>query len=87
MTSAQELELMKTMAQIRKELHELKNLINPLVPPKDEFLDTKGAIKLTGFSRCKIFNLMRDGAIPYTKKENRLRFSRNELIKWMQQTV
>ena len=65
----------------------MKNLVNPLVPPKDEFLDTKGAIKLTGFSRCKIFNLMRDGEIPYTKVENRLRFSRNELIKWMQQTV
>lgn len=85
MTSAQELELMRTIAQIRKEVRELKNLINPLIPPKDEYMDTRGAMKLTGFSRRKIFNLIHEGNIPCTKVENRLRFSRNQLIQWMQQ--
>lgn len=85
MTPAQETNLMKQIAQLCKEVRELKNLVNPLVPPKDEYMDTKGAIKFTGFSRRKITNLIHDGLIPYTKVENRLRFSRNALIQWMQQ--
>lgn len=87
MNASQETLLLKTVAQIQKELRELKNLVNPLVPPKDKFLDMKETIELTGFSRRKIFSLMKDGEIPYTKVDNRLRFSRNNLIKWMQQTV
>lgn len=85
MNASQETLLLKTVAQIQKELRELKNLVNPLVPPKDEYMNTQGAMKLTGFSRRKITNLIHDGAIPYTKVENRLRFSRNSLIQWMQQ--
>ena len=79
MNASQETLLLKTVAQIQKELRELKNLVNPLVPPKDEILNMREAMQLT------IYGLTHDGAIPYTKVENRLRFSRNSLIQWMQQ--
>lgn len=85
MTSAQELELMRTISQIRKELRELKNLVNPLVPKRDEYLDFKEAQAFLKFSRSKMFKLMSEGTIPFAKVENRLRFSRNALIQWMQQ--
>lgn len=85
MNANQESILFKQLAQIQKELRELKNLVNPLVPPKDEILNMREAMQLTGFSKRKIYGLTHDGAIPYTKVENRLRFSRNSLIQWMQQ--
>ena len=54
MNASQETLLLKTVAQIQKELRELKNLVNPLVPPKDEILNMREAMQLTGFSQRKI---------------------------------
>lgn len=85
MTPAQETNLMKQIAQLCKEVRELKNLVNPLAPKRDEYLDFKEAQAFLKFSRSKMFKLMSDGTIPFAKVENRLRFSRNALIQWMQQ--
>lgn len=83
MTPQQESELLRTLRTMKAELKELKEMLNPIAPAKDELLTFKQGAELLKFSVSKLRKLVADGEIPYTKKENRIRFSRNALIQWM----
>lgn len=78
-----EQELLNSIRSLKREIVEIKKLVTPLAPQNDEFLNVSQAIALTGFSERKIRQLVADGEIPYTKKANRIRFSKISLTKWL----
>ena len=83
MTPQQESELLRTIKSMKAELKELKEMINPVAPKRDEILTFKQGAEFLKFSVSKLRKLVANGEIPYTKKESRIRFSRNALIQWM----
>ena len=85
MTPQQEKELLRTITLLIRKIDKIEELITPLAPAKDEFLDFKEAQAFLKFSRSKLRQLISDGGIPYNKVENRIRFSRNSLVKWISQ--
>ncbi len=68
---------------IHKELHELKEKIDPLLPKGDRILNFNEAVEFLKISKRKLRQLVSDGEVPYSKKENRIRFSQNSLILWL----
>ena len=49
-----------------------------------EILDVEGAADVLGVSKTTIYKLARDGAIPATRVGREWRFSRNNLVKWIE---
>ena len=85
MTPAQENELIRTVRNLRTTISEIKDLILPIAPQKDEMFTSKQACKFLSFSDRTLRRFVAAGTIPYTKKGNRLIFSRNSLLKWLNQ--
>lgn len=85
MTPAQENELIRSVRSLKTTMSEIKDLILPIAPQKDEMLTSKQACKFLSFSDRKLRRFVAAGTIPYTKKGNRLIFSRNSLLKWLNQ--
>lgn len=78
-------EVIRLLKSMKKEISELRELVTPLAPKKDEILDFKEAQAFLKFSRSKLRQLIKDNEIPYSKKENRIKFSKNALIQWINQ--
>ena len=85
MTPAQENELIRSVRSLKITISEIKDLILPIAPQKDEMLTSKQACQFLSFSERKLRRFVSAGTIPYTKKGNRLIFSRNSLLKWLNQ--
>ena len=49
-----------------------------------EILDVEGAADVLGVSKTTIYKLARDGTIPATRVGREWRFSRNNLVKWIE---
>lgn len=78
-------EVIRLLKSMKKEIAELRELVTPLSPKKDEILYFKEAQVFLKFSRSKLRQLIRDNEIPFSKKESRIRFSKNALVQWMNQ--
>jgi excisionase family DNA binding protein len=50
--------------------------------PEDQVLDVKGAAELLDLRCATIYTKVSKGQIPYSRNAGKLRFSRNELVKW-----
>lgn len=85
MTPAQENELIRTVRMLRKEVSELRDLVSPIAPSKDEILTVKQAADFLKFSNRKIYRLVEKNRIPFSKKESRIKFSKNALLVWLNQ--
>ena len=80
-----DLEILRTLRQLRKEITELREMVAPIAPKKDEMLDAKGAADLLKYTPRQIYKMKAEGVIPYTMIGRNVRFSRNSLLVWLNQ--
>lgn len=85
MTPAQVNELFRTIKALRKEIAELRDLVSPIAPAKDEILNVRQAADFIGCTERHVYRLVSNGMIPYAKKGSRLKFSKNSLVQWLNQ--
>lgn len=88
MTTQQEQELFKTLRSLKKEIGELKDMLVPYKPKKDEFLTTKEALRILKISERKLHNMLSNDELPFaTKAGHRWRFSKNGIEAYLSKTL
>ena len=85
MTPVEEKEIIRTLRNLKKDISEIKELVAPISPGKDEIFNFSQTKDFLSFSERKLRRLIAAGTIPYTKKGSRLYFTRNSLIQWLNQ--
>lgn len=83
MKPEQENEILKTIRLLKNEIKELKELVTPIAPNKNKFLNTKEACAMIKCSRAKLYRLMNEGIIPYEQSGKIRLLSEYELIKYI----
>ena len=81
------MEILRTLRLLRREISELREMVTPISPKKDELLTAKGAAELLKYTTRKIYKMKAEGEIPYVVMGRSVRFSRNALLTWLNQRV
>lgn len=84
MTERQENDLIKNVRSLKKEIIELKEMINPNISKSDVFLNSTQTAKLLGVGRTKLFEMISNGELAFaTKVGSRWRFSKNAILSYL----
>lgn len=85
MTPQQERQLLQEIRSVRKELREIKEMIEP-TPEPDEYLNLRQACNLINVSNTKFYQMLRNQQIPCAKKfGGQWRFKKSALLKCINQ--
>ena len=72
-----------SLRQLRRELGELKALVDPILPKTDKILTFKEAACFLRMSERTVRRMVSEGRVPYAKEGGKLYFSQNSLLRML----
>lgn len=87
MTAQEEKYLISSISFLKREIGELKNMLQPQVPKDDKFLNFNQAMKELGVGRSKLYSMLHNGELPFaTKLGCQWRFSQKAIRAYLGNT-
>lgn len=87
MTAQQERQLFNTLYSLKKEVGELKDMLKPYTPKRDELLTFRQVMEELSVKKTKLYEMLANGELPFAIKVGRQwRFSRNGIIDYLNRT-